>query len=45
MEEKAVPSEFTICHTLKYVRAGVGQWAVKEIALADCPLYEHVVPY
>lgn len=22
---------------------GVGQWAVKEIALADCPLYEHVV--
>lgn len=31
MEEKAVPSEFTICHTLR--EAGVRAWAVKEIAL------------
>ena len=32
-------------HTLKYVGVGVGQWEVKERALADCPLKEHVVPY
>ena len=40
-----MPLEFTICHTLKYVGAGVGQWEAKEIALADCQLNEHVVPY